>query len=204
MPRAQTLTEPDVTEEEETRRAQILDAALECFVQLGIARTSVQDVARMAGVSRGTVYRYFDDRKVLIDAAVERGAQAYYRDAAAAMAKHDTLAKQVGAMAEVAVRTQIEHRTSNRLIAEDAELMRHLVSGSDATVRRSTLFLTPYVDAAKARGEISRATNVSEASEWLARIVHSLTNVRSSPNFDMTKPKLAAKFVTKYAVDGLR
>ena len=41
----------------------------------GIQRTSVQDVARMANVSRGTVYRYFEDRNVLIDAAIEFGAQ---------------------------------------------------------------------------------------------------------------------------------
>ena len=53
------------------RRDQILDAANECFTQLGIQRTSVQDVARMAKVSRGTIYRYFVDREVLIEAAIE-------------------------------------------------------------------------------------------------------------------------------------
>ncbi|WP_156766944.1 TetR/AcrR family transcriptional regulator, partial [Mycobacterium sp. E796] len=51
------------------RRDQILEAANECFTQLGIQRTSVQDVARKANVSRGTIYRYFEDRNVLIDAA---------------------------------------------------------------------------------------------------------------------------------------
>ena len=75
-------------------RDQILEAANECFTQLGIQRTSVQDVARMANVSRGTVYRYFEDRNVLIDAAIEFGAQRFYQQVAAAMAKKSTLAEQ--------------------------------------------------------------------------------------------------------------
>ncbi|WP_141681169.1 TetR/AcrR family transcriptional regulator, partial [Mycobacterium malmoense] len=59
------------------RRDQILEAANECFTQLGIQRTSVQDVARTANVSRGTIYRYFVDRDVLIEAAIEHGAQGF-------------------------------------------------------------------------------------------------------------------------------
>ncbi|WP_156763410.1 TetR/AcrR family transcriptional regulator, partial [Mycobacterium scrofulaceum] len=75
------LTDPVTSESaagaDVDRRDQILDAANECFAQLGIQRTSVQDVARMAKVSRGTVYRYFEDRNVLIDAAIEFGAQRF-------------------------------------------------------------------------------------------------------------------------------
>jgi AcrR family transcriptional regulator len=190
--------------DEETRRNQILDAAMECFVQLGIARTSVQDVARMAGLSRGTVYRYFDDRQVLIEAAIEHGAQQYYRDAAEAMNKKATLAEQVGAMAEVVARTQLEHRTRNRLMADDAELMRHMIAGSDATVRRTTTFLLPYVEAAKKRREVASNLDALAASEWLARAINSLSTVQSSPTFDVSKPKAVGRFVERFAVAGLR
>ncbi|WP_156746536.1 TetR/AcrR family transcriptional regulator, partial [Mycobacterium sp. E1715] len=80
------LTDPVTSESaaraDVDRRDQILDAANECFAQLGIQRTSVQDVARMAKVSRGTVYRYFEDRNVLIHAAIEFGAQRFYREVA--------------------------------------------------------------------------------------------------------------------------
>ena len=110
------------------RREQILDAANECFTQLGIQRTSVQDVARMAKVSRGTVYRYFVDRDVLIEAAIEHGAQRFYRAVAAAMAGKPTLAEQLGAMAETHANILLDHRTRNRLMADDAELMRHMIS----------------------------------------------------------------------------
>ena len=87
------------TQDEYDRQDQILEAANQCFTQLGIHRTSVQDVARMANVSRGTVYRYFEDRNVLIDAAIEFGAQKFYQQVAAAMAKKTTLAEKLGAMA---------------------------------------------------------------------------------------------------------
>lgn len=190
-------------DEDDSRSVQILDAAMECFVHLGIARTSVQDVARMAGVSRGTVYRYFEDRNVLIEAAIEHGAQRFYRQAAEAMDKKATLADQAGAMAEVVVRMLIEQHTRNRLMSNDEELMRHMVAGSDATVRRTTDFLKPYVKAAKARGEVAANLDVATASEWLARMVNSLSTVQNSPNFDMSNPKAAGKFVARYAVNGL-
>jgi AcrR family transcriptional regulator len=77
MSTEQATAELDSAEEFD-RRDQILGAANECFTQLGIARTSVQDVARTANVSRGTVYRYFEDRNVLIEAAIEFGAQRFY------------------------------------------------------------------------------------------------------------------------------
>lgn len=80
-------------QDEFDRRNHILEAANQCFSQLGIQRTSVQDVARMANVSRGTVYRYFEDRGVLVEAAIEFGAQKFYKEVAAAMAKKSTLAE---------------------------------------------------------------------------------------------------------------
>jgi AcrR family transcriptional regulator len=50
----------------------ILDAAAELFLRQGIGETSMDDVARAAGCSRATVYRYFDDREALRTAFVHR------------------------------------------------------------------------------------------------------------------------------------
>jgi len=152
-------------QDEFDRRDQILEAANECFAQLGIHRTSVQDVARMANVSRGTVYRYFEDRNVLIEAAIEFGAQKFYEQVAAAMAKKSTLAEKIGAMAETHAKILIDHRTRNRLMADDAELMRHMISDGDTAIRRSTAFLAPYVREAQERGEVGASVDVTAASE---------------------------------------
>lgn len=186
------------------RRDQILEAANKCFSQLGIERTSVYDVARAANVSRGTVYRYFEDRSVLIEAAIRFGAQKFYRLTAAAMATKPTLAEQLGAMAETHATILLDHRTRNRLMADDAELMHHMIQDGDAAVRRSTEFLVPYVREAQKRGEVGPDVDVTAASEWFARIIYSLSTVYQAQTFDMSKPDSVRKYVEKFAVDGLR
>lgn len=50
----------------------VLDAARECAADLGIRRTTVNDVARRAGASRMTVYRLFPDAQALWSALVTR------------------------------------------------------------------------------------------------------------------------------------
>jgi AcrR family transcriptional regulator len=191
-------------QDEFDRRDQILEAANQCFTQLGIQRTSVQDVARMANVSRGTVYRYFEDRNVLIDAAIEFGAQKFYQLVAAAMDKKATLAEKVGAMAETHARILLDHRTRNRLMADDAELMRHMISDGDSAIRRTTDFLTPYVREAKEKGEVGASVDVTAASEWLARIIYSFSTVNKAQTFDMNKPETVRRYVEKFAINGLR
>ncbi len=49
----------------EARPEEILCAALEVFGELGFARTRLDDVARRAGVSKGTLYLYFDNKDAL-------------------------------------------------------------------------------------------------------------------------------------------
>ena len=53
----------------------ILDAAGELFAEQGIGSVSMGDVARAAGCSRATLYRYFDDRRELHLAYVHREAR---------------------------------------------------------------------------------------------------------------------------------
>lgn len=50
----------------------IVDAAVSCFEQYGPQRTSMDDIAKAAGISRKTLYRVFDDRPKLIQAILER------------------------------------------------------------------------------------------------------------------------------------
>ncbi|HET6504598.1 MAG TPA: TetR/AcrR family transcriptional regulator [Amycolatopsis sp.] len=55
---------------EQTRNA-LLDATIECLVQLGYARTSVQEICARAGVSKGAAQHHFTDKATLMAAAVE-------------------------------------------------------------------------------------------------------------------------------------
>ncbi|ODS53120.1 MAG: hypothetical protein ABS36_14355 [Acidobacteria bacterium SCN 69-37] len=54
----------------EFRRAQLLEAARESFGQLGLAGTTVDDIARRAGVAKGTVYLYFKSKADILEHAM--------------------------------------------------------------------------------------------------------------------------------------
>jgi AcrR family transcriptional regulator len=69
---------PDTTEEprrrwsrrKQARPAEIVAAALELFAERGFAATRLDDVAARAGVSKGTLYLYFDNKEELFKAVV--------------------------------------------------------------------------------------------------------------------------------------
>ncbi|MFI9380365.1 TetR/AcrR family transcriptional regulator [Kutzneria sp. NPDC052558] len=54
------------------RREQILVAATTAFARAGFAATSLDDVAREAGISRMIVYRHFDSKRDLYEQALAR------------------------------------------------------------------------------------------------------------------------------------
>lgn len=56
--------------EESPKRRQILDGAREMFLSKGFEGTSMQDVARAAQVSKGTLYVYFDNKEAMFQALV--------------------------------------------------------------------------------------------------------------------------------------
>ncbi|MGB2819253.1 MAG: TetR/AcrR family transcriptional regulator [Burkholderiaceae bacterium] len=54
----------------DARPAELLAAALELFVEKGYAGTRLEDVAHRAGVSKGTLYLYFENKEDLFKAVV--------------------------------------------------------------------------------------------------------------------------------------
>src|SRR5205807_2307219 len=80
--------------------ARILDAARRCLLQYGSAKLGMNDVAKIAGVSRGTVYNYFADRTTLLSAVVEVLGECFIEDFASQVGSHSGLAEQMGAGAE--------------------------------------------------------------------------------------------------------
>lgn len=57
-------------------RERLLEAAARCIARAGLAGLSMASVAEAAGVSRPTVYRYFPDRRALLEAALYRAGAA--------------------------------------------------------------------------------------------------------------------------------
>jgi len=56
----------------EARPQELLDAALELFVEKGFAATRSEEVAALAGVSKGTLYLYYPSKEELLKAVIRR------------------------------------------------------------------------------------------------------------------------------------
>lgn len=67
------LIEPRWSRRKDDRPAELTSAALELFVEKGYAATRLEDVARRAGVSKGTLYLYFSSKEELFKAVVREG-----------------------------------------------------------------------------------------------------------------------------------
>jgi AcrR family transcriptional regulator len=61
-------------DEDSAKRRQIMDGAHKVFMDLGFDGASMGEIARAAGVSKGTLYVYFADKSQLFSAIVEREA----------------------------------------------------------------------------------------------------------------------------------
>lgn len=53
-------------------REQILSAAASCFRERGIKATTMQEIAKRAGISVGNFYNYFDGKDAIIDEFAQR------------------------------------------------------------------------------------------------------------------------------------
>lgn len=91
--------------DKEQMQADILDAALGCFGELGVHQTRMSDVASTLGIVKGTLYRYYASKEALLAALVERQLSAQedaYRARAVKVANADDVLTMVGTMFDVA------------------------------------------------------------------------------------------------------
>jgi AcrR family transcriptional regulator len=82
----------------EARRTVILDAALRVFGQYGYRRTSMDDIAREAGIGKGTIYLSFATKEEVFQALSQRLAQRMLAGAEAASRQPGTTADKLAAM----------------------------------------------------------------------------------------------------------
>ena len=70
----------------------ILDGAIACYTRDGISKTSLDEVARAAGVGRTTLYRYVDNRDDLLAKVLLRDARLQQEELLILLRSHDNFA----------------------------------------------------------------------------------------------------------------
>jgi AcrR family transcriptional regulator len=73
----------------EARPQELLASAIELFVERGFAATRLEDVARRAGVSKGTLYLYYANKEDLFKAVVRQSIVPMIGDAETSVAEFD-------------------------------------------------------------------------------------------------------------------
>jgi len=72
----------------QTRPQELLDAALALFVEKGFAATRAEEVARAAGVSKGTLYLYYPSKEELFKAVVRQNLTSLIAEGMEMLAHH--------------------------------------------------------------------------------------------------------------------
>jgi AcrR family transcriptional regulator len=179
----------------------ILDAAERCMARYGL-RVSMRDVAAEAGISRGSVYRYYADRDALVAAVIERTADRFVAAAAREVDAQRLLADQVAAAAVFIRRHAGDEALTLRLPGARESLLATLFgAGSERLVERWDAFWLPRLGAAHARGEIRADLDHRQAAEWIVRLMLSFA-VLPSAVVDLDDPGAVAAFVRDHIVRG--
>jgi AcrR family transcriptional regulator len=119
---------------EPTVRERVMAAGLTTAEIHGLSRLSMGDVAKAAGVSRQTVYRYFPSKEALIAAVVEHEAATLIASVVAAAQDHDDPTDAMEAALVAALRGTREHALLDRLVRTEPELLLPLLTGRDSAV----------------------------------------------------------------------
>lgn len=89
-PRSVTHSDP-----RPSRRARLIEVAIEMFTRVGVRRTSIEDIAAAAGVAKGSVYLEFRGKEELFVAAAEQVVREILAAAEAAVAREGALADRI-------------------------------------------------------------------------------------------------------------
>jgi AcrR family transcriptional regulator len=178
--------------------ARLLDSALACIARVGVTKTTLDDVARDAGCSRATLYRYFPGKPALVAALVAREAATLSTRLEVASAPAATLNDAVAAIVtEVQRWLGVHDALTFVLVAEPEVLLPHLAfDGADRVLAAGARVVAP------ALARFLASDDAARGAEWLARM---LLSYLCSPTatVELTDPISVRALVDDFVVPGL-
>jgi AcrR family transcriptional regulator len=153
-----------IREYNELAAERILDVAARLFVEHGVARVGMAEVAKAAGCSRATLYRYFDGREALRIAYIHREARRLERELAAhAAAIHDPADRVVESVLETLRRVRRDPALAGWFAPDDVGIASVLAQSSGVIEGMVAAFL----------GDRD-APDTLRRARWLLRVILSL------------------------------
>jgi len=114
MPKVTSMYKAEVKEK-------IIQAAIESFAQTGFDRTKMEDIAKRLGLSKGTIYLYFDSKEDLFLAICEHNIQEGDKEDAGLFLKKENVASDAEQIYDnIRSREQGNDRVMLEMVAESA------------------------------------------------------------------------------------
>lgn len=150
----------------------ILDGALAHLEDHGVRRTTMDDIARAAGLSRPTLYDHFPNKSAIIRAAIIRELDRFLARLDEVGRQADTPEDKVVAMATHAYLELRDHRLLQRLLATEQEVLMPFVTGDAPGLAIGYDWAAHQIADAFGRAEPGGEDLVT--AEMLVRSMHSL------------------------------
>lgn len=159
-------------------RDRLLDAAEVCFGRFGIAKTTIEDVAKEASVSRATVYRYFSGRDKVVSGVIVRATERYLGRIRSRVDAQPDLGSAVLEFVQVTLRAARQDETVGLLFTGDEGLdSGGIIDGASVTLFELVEeFLTAVFEARSE--EMAPHLSNSDASECILRAILSFLTVQ--------------------------
>lgn len=189
---------PVPANEELERR--VVDAMLGCIGRWGIAKTTADDIARAAGISRATLYRVFPGGKDVAFGALLRHEARRFFDAVTDRLDHaETLEDLLVVGITDGARFLTGHQALSYVLAHEPErvLPAFAFHRLDRALAIATSFTAPHLRRFVADDDAAAAD-----AEWLVRMVLSYL-MNPSPTLDLTDEADVRRFVTTYIAPAL-
>ncbi|WP_346046925.1 helix-turn-helix domain-containing protein [Actinomadura chokoriensis] len=179
LERAYTDAVEQVDDKDETR-TRVLDAAYEQFSRLGIQRSTMEDVARRAGVSRITVYRRFATKDALVEHVVRREFRRYFDQFLLDIGRAETAADRVVLGFVSSLRAIRRNPLIGGLIATEPDLVvPSMISDGGRTLATVRQFVAGQLRHEQRAGTVSADLDIDHVAELMVRISASFLAIPS-------------------------
>ncbi|MBH0779254.1 TetR/AcrR family transcriptional regulator [Nocardia bovistercoris] len=152
----------------------ILDAALQRILQVGIRRSSLDDIARRSGINRVTIYRRFSGKENLIETVLHREIRRILAEATAIAATTSGVEAQIEETVLYVLHLTRTHPLVTQMLAVSPEeaLEFYTVRGEEL-VSQGISYIVGVLEGAQEKGVVGRY-DPRPVAELVARFAHSL------------------------------
>lgn len=173
----------------EQQRQRILQSARECFISIGLAHTTMRDIAAKADMSLGNLYRYFENKDALIVAFVESD-DVEVEDTFTLLEKYRDFKGTLGEIAKGYIRSLVSESELIIYIDILAEGLRNPVIMRMLSMDKSEKALTAQLSMADEQGRIQLQIPAAVAAATLmAFIENAALKCLVNPKYTIRKAK---------------